>query len=415
MKILIIHQNFPGQFLHLAPALVQQGHEVHALVLRKEAPAEWSGVRIHAYTPARGNAKGIHPWLLDLESKVIRGETVFRKCLELSEGGLKPDVIIAHPGWGESLFIKDVWPDAKVGLYCELNYSETGNDVDFDSEFANEDPGNVCRLRLKNVNNQLHFQMADAAVSPTQFQADTFPEPFRSKISVLHDGIDTQRIAPNPEATYPVSETLTLTRADEVITFANRNLEPYRGYHVFMRALPELLQKRPNAQVVIVGGDGVSYGRAAPEGQTWKSIFADEAKAKISDANWARVHFVGHLPHPQFTRLMQVSTVHVYLTYPFVLSWSLLEAMSVGCAIVASDTAPVREFIQSNQTGLMTPFFDQKQLIKQIDLLLERPNLRKRLGKNAREKIQLYYDLHTACLPRMLDWVESLAKGRVVH
>lgn len=401
--------------MHLAPALVQQGHEVHALVLRKEAPAEWAGVTIHAYTPARGNAKGIHPWLLDLESKVIRGETVFRKCLELSEEGLKPDVIIAHPGWGESLFIKDVWPNAKVGLYCELNYSEIGNDVDFDPEFANEDPGNVCRLRLKNVNNALHFQMADAAVSPTRFQADTFPEPFRSKISVLHDGIDTQRIAPNPEATYPINEALTLTRADEVITFANRNLEPYRGYHIFMRALPALLKKRPNAHVVIVGGDGVSYGRAAPEGQTWKSIFADEAKSKMDEADWARVHFVGHLPHPQFTRLMQVSTVHVYLTYPFVLSWSLLEAMSVGCAIVASDTAPVREFIQSNQTGLMTPFFDQAQLVKQIDLLLERPNLRKRLGKNAREKIQLYYDLNTACLPRMLDWVESLAKGRVIH
>ena len=407
----MLHQNFPGQFLHLAPALVEREHEVHALVLRKDVPAEWSGVHLHSYAPARGNAKGIHPWLLDLESKTIRGDAVFRKCLQMRDDGFTPDIVLAHPGWGESLFVKDVWPEAKLGLYCELHYSETGNDVNFDPEFINTDPGNVCRLRLKNVNNQLHFDIADAAVSPTEFQANTFPETFRSKISVIHDGIDTQRIAPNLNVTFEVNSELTLRQSDEVITFVNRNLEPYRGYHVFMRALPQILKSRPNAQVVIVGADGVSYGKRAPDGKTWKQIFLDEVHGQIAPDDWARVHFVGTLSRFQFTQVLQISSVHVYLTYPFVLSWSLLEAMSVECAIVASDTAPVQEFIQHDKTGVLTPFFDQKQLVDNISLLLDNPEKRAAMGKAAREEILRKYDLKTVCLPNMLDWVEAL--GRV--
>jgi glycosyltransferase involved in cell wall biosynthesis len=409
MRVLILHQNFPGQFVHLAPALVAQGHEVHALALRKGLPPKWSGVTLHAYSPPKGNAKDIHPWLLDLESKVIRGDAVFRKCLALAAEGFSPDVVIAHPGWGESLFVKDVWPNTRLGLYCEFNYSESGNDVGFDPEFEVIDRGNACRLRLKNINNLLHFDLADSAVSPTQFQADTFPQPFRSKISVLHDGINTREITPNPDATVKFDGGLTLSTADEVITFANRNLEPYRGYHVFMRALPRLLKERPDAEVVIVGGDGVSYGRQAPGGKTWKAVFEEEVQAQVEPKDWGRVHFVGHLPHDQFIRLIQVSTVHVYLTYPFVLSWGMLEAMSAGCAIVGSDTDPVKEFITDGETGLLVPFFDRDGLVDRVTYLLENATLRVELGRRAREKIQSFYDLKSVCLPRMIDWVETLA------
>ncbi len=409
MKVLILHQNFPGQFLHLAPALVAQGYEVHALVLRRNPPASWNGVVLHGYSPSRGNAAGIHPWLLDLESKVIRGEAVYSKCLEMAQSGFVPDVIVAHPGWGESLFVKDVWPNTKLGIYCEFNYSESGHDVDFDPEFATAGVGDACRLRMKNINNMLHFGLADAAVSPTRFQADTYPEPFRSKIEVLHDGIDTTRIKADPAAQFQATPSLMLTRDDEVITFANRNLEPYRGYHVFMRALPRLLKERPNAQVVLVGGDGVSYGKRAPKDTTWKSVFIDEVKPAISDSDWARVHFVGHLPHAEFGKLLQVSTVHVYLTYPFVLSWSLLEAMSTQCAIVASDTEPVREFIGHQDTGLLTPFFDTDQLVNSINQLLDDPAQRERMGLAARQLVQRLYDLKSVSLPRMLEWVHRLA------
>jgi glycosyltransferase involved in cell wall biosynthesis len=203
-----------------------------------------------------------------------------------------------------------------------------------------------------------------------------------------------------------------LGRDDEVITFANRNLEPYRGYHVFMRALPKLLQERPNAQVVIVGGDGVSYGKAPPGKTNWKQVFIDEVKPLIDDKDWARVHFVGHLPHNQFVSLLQVSTVHVYLTYPFVASWSLLEAMSVGCAIVGSDTEPVKEFIEHDKHGLLMPFFDQEALIHQTVRLLDDADLRQRLGQEARKKIQFYYDMHSICLPKLIKWVDFLSHVR---
>lgn len=412
MKILVVHQNFPGQFLHLAPALVAKGHEVHALVLKKEAPPQWSGVTLHAYQPAKGTAPNVHPWALDLETKIIRAEAVFRKCLALRESGFHPDVVLAHPGWGESLFVKDVWPHTKLGIYCELNYSETGNDVGFDPEFKSTDPGDSCRLRLKNINNVMHFELADGAVSPTHFQADTYPWPFRSKIKVLHDGIDSKVIAPNPTASFAINANTVLTRADEVITFANRNLEPYRGYHVFMRALPRLLRERPNAKVVIVGGDGVSYGKKPPGNSSWKNIFIDEVRPQIDDADWARVFFVPHLPHPQFISLLQVSTVHVYLTYPFVLSWSLLEAMSAGCAIVGSDTEPVREFIQDQENGLLTPFFDTDRLVENVLTLLDKPELREKMGTAARKKIQFFYDLKSVCLPRLVNWVDSLSPAR---
>ena len=412
MKILFVHQNFPGQFVHLAPAMVNQGHEVHALVLKKDAPQQWAGVHMHAYQPTKGTATGVHPWALDMETKIIRAESVLRKCLALKQQGFTPDVVVAHPGWGESLFIKDVWPNTKLGLYCELNYTEKGNDIGFDPEFANDDPGDVCRLRLKNINNVMHFDVADGAISPTNFQADTYPWPFRSKIKVMHDGIDTKVIAPNEMASFHLPSGLKLSRSDEVITFANRNLEPYRGYHVFMRMLPKLLKERPSAQVVIVGGDGVSYGKRPEGNASWKQIFIDEVRAEIEDKDWARVHFVGHLPHNQFVSLLQVSRVHVYLTYPFVASWSLLEAMSVGCAIVGSDTAPVQEFIEHDQQGLLAPFFDQEQLLQSIVRLLDDPTLRKKLGQAARKKIQFYYDLHAICLPKLIKWVDFLSHVR---
>lgn len=415
MNILFIHQNFPGQFKHLAPAMARRGHNVVAMTMRKEQPAAWQGVRLVAYAGARGSTPGIHPWLADLETKTIRGEACFRAALQLRAAGFTPDVIVAHPGWGESLFIKQVWPQARLGMYCEFYYKDEGADVGFDPEFPNADrEADACRLRLKNINNLLHFETADAGLSPTRWQASSFPEPFAGRIAVVHDGIDTQMLQPRADIGLQLAPGRVLTRQDEVITFVNRNLEPYRGYHVFMRALPELLQRRPHAQVLIVGGDEVSYGappHPAKHGfKTWKEVFAHEVRPLIPDADWARVRFIGKLPYPQFIGLLQLSRVHVYLTYPFVLSWSLLEAMSVGGAIVASDTAPVREVIRHDETGRLVDFFDGAALVDQVDSLLEDAAARERLGRNARALVQAEYDLESVCLPGQVAWVESLAK-----
>ena len=409
MNILFIHQNFPGQFKFLAPALVQQGHQVRALLVNKTDAQTWEGVTLVPYQTQRGSTPAIHPWLIDFETKTIRGEACFRAALALKDGGFTPDVIIAHPGWGESLFLKEVWPSAKLGIYCEFYYHARGADMGFDPEFVATDAGEVCRLQLKNLNNILHFEVADAGISPTHWQASTFPEPFRSSISVIHDGIDTAYLLPNPAASLTLNGQLTLTKADEIITFVSRNLEPYRGYHIFMRALPALLKQRPQARVVIVGGDDVSYGARAEAGTTWKSVFIDEVRAQIADADWQRVHFVGHIAYVPFITLLQLSTVHVYLTYPFVLSWSLLEAMSIGCAIVASDTAPLREAIVHDETGRLVDFFDQHALVDEVCQLLEDATLRERLGNNARAFAIKQYDLKTCCLPKQLAWVQALA------
>lgn len=410
MNILLIHQNFPGQFKFLAPALVQQGHTVVAMTMQKTEAKEWQGVKLVPYTASRGTTQNVHPWVSDFETKTIRGEACFRAALNIKAQGFTPDVIIAHHGWGESLFLKEVWPDAKLAIYCEFYYHPQGADVGFDPEFPAKDPGDACRLRLKNLNNLLHFEVADAGISPTYWQASTFPEPFRSKIKVVHDGIDTQALTPNPQVQLTLNQNLNLSRQDEIITFVNRNLEPYRGYHVFMRALPEILKRRPKARILIVGADDVSYGARPENGRKWKDIFAAEVRPQIPDADWSRVHFLGNVPYQYFIPLLQLSTVHVYLTYPFVLSWSLLEAMSVGCAIVASDTQPLHEAIKHDETGRLVNFFDVAGLANAVCSLLDDPAARERLGQNARTFAQQNYDLQTVCLPRQLAWVEALTQ-----
>ena len=417
MNILFIHQNFPGQFKFLAPALVSQGHTVRAMTMQATEAKTWEGVELIRYGANRGTTPNIHPWVSDFETKTIRGEACFRAALKLKAEGMNPDVIIAHHGWGESLFLKDVWPHAKLGIYCEFFYHPQGADVGFDPEFPAKDEGDICRLRLKNLNNLLHFEVADTGISPTHWQASTFPEPFRSKITVVHDGIDTEAVAPNPQTNLTLKkssgEAIGLTRADEVITFVNRNLEPYRGYHTFMRALPAILRRRPHAKILIIGADDVSYGArpdAAKYGnKKWKDIFIEEVRPQISDADWARVHFLGSVPYQHFIPLLQVSTVHVYLTYPFVLSWSLLEAMSAGCAIVASDTQPLREAITHDETGRLVSFFDAAALADEVCGLLDDPAARARLGAAARLFAQENYDLKTVCLPKQLAWVASMA------
>ena len=412
MNILFVHQNFPGQFKHLAPALAQKGHKVVALHINECPPLP--GVQLVRYQPQGRSGQGTHRWLVDLETKTIRGEAAYLAARQLQQGGFNPDVIVAHPGWGESLFLQQVWPKARLGIYCEFFYHAEGGDVGFDPEFPSTEPDAACRLQLKNANYELHFALAHAGLAPTQWQASLFPETFASRLSVIHDGIRTDQVRPDAQARVQLKTAngpLSLGREDEVITFVNRNLEPYRGYHQFMRALPALLKARPKARVLIIGGNDVSYGAAPPPGpggqaQTWREIFLNEVKDQL---DLRRVHFVGKVPYVDFLRVLQVSTVHMYLTYPFVLSWSLLEAMSAGCAIVASDTAPVREAIRHGETGQLVDFFDPAALAQQVIALCDNPTERARLGAQARAFAVEHYDLQTRCLPRQMEWVQRLA------
>ena len=415
MKILFVHQNFPGQFKYLAPALLNKGHDVY--VLTKDSDSEdkndtnKDGIIIFYYQTTRVSTQNIHPWVTDFETKTIRADACYSKALNLKkELNFNPDLIISHPGWGESMFLKNVWPDSKLAIYCEFFYKSINADVGFDKEFDVDNYGQDNRIQLKNLNNIIHFQFADAALSPTMWQASTFPSYFRKKITVIHDGIDTDNLRPNSQSKLILNNQIELSYGDEIITFVNRNLEPYRGYHVFMRALPKLLQAKSKCRILIVGGDDVSYGVRPMNGKKWKDIFYDEIKSNLTLEQRSRIHFLGNISYENFILMLQISKVHVYLTYPFVLSWSLLEAMSVGCSIVASNTQPLHEVINSEENGVVIDFFDSNNLSNQIIRLLDNADIRDKLSFNARETILKNYSLKD-CIRKQLDWVETVLKS----
>jgi glycosyltransferase involved in cell wall biosynthesis len=298
-------------------------------------------------------------------------------------------------------------------LFAEFYYQPEGADTGFDPEFADSDlPAQRCRLQMKNLNHLAQLAQADALVSPTHWQAGRFPSPWRERIAVIHDGIDTDALRPDPGVRALRQGGGEFTRDDEVITFVARHLEPYRGFHTFMRALPALLRERPKAHVLVVGEDGVSYGAPPTTHRHWRERMQAEVGPQIDAGAARRVHFLGRLDRDAFTRVLQLSRVHIYLTYPFVLSWSLLEAMSVGCAIVASDTAPVREVMQHEREGLLVDFFDPAGLVRAVARLLDDAGLRQRLGVAARQTVVARYDLKQRCLPAHRQFVESVAAWR---
>jgi len=367
MNVLFIHQNFPGQFRHLAPALAAAGHRADALAMHRRPPPP--GVAQHTYGINRRGGHGMHPLLRDAEAKVLRGEACAAAMLRLARSGYRPDVVIANPGWGEALFVKDVFPDTRLVCLLEFFYEASGADFGFDPEFGSPSLEARMKLRLKNLAMAEALRVMDRGVAPTAWQASRLPAESRGRVSVIFDGIDTASVRPNASAVFSHSAVpCELAAGEPVITFVNRNLEPYRGYHVFMRALPEIQRRLPGARIVIVGGDGVSYGAAPPAGQTWKQRYLDEVAPRL---DLSRIHFLGQLPYAQYLQLMQVSAAHVYLTYPFVLSWSCLEAMSAGCHVIGSRTPPVQDFIESGANGTLVDFFDAKALADAVEGAVE--------------------------------------------
>jgi glycosyltransferase involved in cell wall biosynthesis len=407
MKVLFIHQNFPGQYKHLAPRLAALGHRVKALCVNQMQGA-MPGVDVIRYPIARGSSPNIHPLVSEFETKVIRGEACSRAMRKLKEQGFTPDIILAHPGWGEAMFAKEVFPEAKLLSFIEYYYAAEGQDVNFDKEFGKRKFEDDMRTLTKNANSLMALNAMDWGVSPTAWQRDTNPPLYRDRISVIHDGIDTDRLRPNPQASFTVPDGgPTFTVGDELVTFVNRNLEPLRGFHIFMRSLPAVLAARPNARVVIVGSDGKGYGGGAGG---WKDRMLRELGDRV-DAS--RLHFVGRVAYPDFISLLQVSMAHVYLSYPFVLSWSLLEAMSLGCLVIGSGTAPIREVVTDGETGLLADFFDIDGLSQRMIEALETPLAQAPIREAARRHVVSTYDLQSVCLPAHLALIDKVLEGGI--
>lgn len=415
LNILLVHQSYPAQFVHLASALKRRGDELIAICRKGKGTVIGNrGTQVANLAPyalKRGNTQGIPDCLRETETKILRGMWVAETALKLRGQGYIPDLILAHPGWGEAIFLRDVWPHCPQLHYLEFDYSYRA-DASFDPEFHEEpDLSRLMIQRLKTSSALLSYQSMSWGYTPTHFQWQTLPRFSRAQVSVIHDGIDCQTLRPDDQAELQLADGTRFRKGDPVLTFVNRTFEPYRGIHKLMRALPKLQQLWPQMQVLLVGADTakVSYGKNRDDGRGWLSVMREELGDQL---DWNRIHVPGPLAHNDFIRAMQISAVHVYLTYPFVLSWSLLEAMACGAIVIGSATEPVQEVIQHGENGLLVDFHDQQALITMVSAVLSEPADFLKMRKNARQTIKKNYQLQT-CLQKQLALVDAVA-NRVI-
>lgn len=405
MKFLFVHQNMPGQYRELVSWLAQGGeHQIVFLTQRRDLQLD--GVVTRIYQPIHKPSPDAFALSKHWEEASAVGFSVADSARKLEqEDGFVPDIIIGHTGWGELTFLKDIWPNVPIIGFFEYYYRLTGGIVGFDPEEPINDQA-AFFARVRNVVPHLNIEAVDKGHCPTKWQRDRFPESFHDKIYVCHDGIRTDRLLPAPDVSLPLGRLdRPLTREDEVITYVARNLERVRGFHVLMRALPRILEERPKARVVIVGGEDISYGRQIGHAKGLRGLLTEELGDRI---DWSRVHFLGRVPYSDFCRIIQIGRCHIYMSMPFVLSWSFIEAMSMQATVIGSDTEPVREVVEHGKTGLLVDYFQPDALAAQVIDVLARPDQYAHLGPAARAQTVEHYDFATRCLPRHLAEINAL-------
>ncbi|AVB28553.1 glycosyltransferase family 4 protein [Pseudomonas syringae pv. syringae] len=384
MNILIIHQNFPGQFKNLVRDISGRSTCELTVISRDTTPV-YHGVRHIRYRPKRSVSSTTHNYLRTFEDAVLHGQQVLRVLLQLERTGYRPAVILAHPGWGEALFIKDAFPDTPLINFCEYYYHATGADTGFDPEFpASAD--SRARLRIINSLHLLNLEQCDVGVTPTRWQHSLHPAAYRDKIKVIHEGIDFEGLLGDHRRDLILDDGQIVHPGCPIITYVARNLEPYRGFHVFMRSLSRILKQHNSVRVVIVGGDGVSYGSRPRDAASWR----EKMTSDISVADLKRIHFLGKVSYAKYKQVLSLSSVHVYLTYPFVLSWSLLEAMAMGCVVLGSKTKPVEEVVTDGINGYLVGFFDSSNIADQTLLILNSLDKQESIKRNARNTAYAY-------------------------
>ncbi|WP_417585514.1 glycosyltransferase family 4 protein [Pelagibacterium sp.] len=400
----------PGQYRELAPWLAAQEapdggrHEIVFLTQRDDI--RMTGITALIYRPFHTPANDAFGLSKEWERAAGVGFGAVQALQKYeAETGFRPDIILGHTGWGEMTFLKELWPDVPIIGFFEYYYRMQGGLVGFDPE-ATPNAQTPYFNRARNVVPLVNMEVVDQGHTPTYWQRDRFPKNFHDRMYVCHDGIRTDRLHPNPQASVTLGRLEhPLTRADEVVTYVARNMERARGFHVMMRALPALQAARPNARVLMIGGNETSYGRESdhPGG------LRGEMEAEVGDrVDWSRVHFLGRVPYDDLCRIIQISSCHIYLTMPFVLSWSLLESMALQATVVAADVDPVREAISHGETGLLVDFFDPEALAAQVADVLARPDTYAHIGPNARAHVVKEYDFLTRCLPEHLRQMNAL-------
>lgn len=380
MKYLFVHQNFPAQYLHLVRHLAREAKS-DVVFITEPNQNVIPGVRTVPYARPQFSGPETHVSARDLDNAVRRAEVVAVTAERLKALGFTPDIIIGHHGWGELLSLPEVWPDVPILGYMEFFYRTNEADVGFDPEFPTA-MADFARIRVKNAVNLIALEMPGHGQTPTKWQLSTYPGWARSRITLLPEGVDLTTCRPDPavrRGNLQIGEAVIRAR-DKLVTYVSRDLEPYRGVHTMMRSLPYLFANRRDVKVVMVGGDGVSYGMPPAKG-CWREVMLDELGRRLDRE---RLILPGRLDYQTYIRMLQRSDAHVYLTYPFVASWSLREALAIGCAVVGSDTPPVREFVTDRVNGRLVPFFDAKGLADCITELLEDRGQSEKLRRQAR-------------------------------
>jgi len=407
-RILFVHNGSPGRFTFLARLLMDRGHS--CAVLNSTDGTDIPGVPTMHWRPEQGTTNGIFAPAVRVEADLIRAFAAAEAARKMREAGFVPDLIIGHPGWGEMALLREVFPDARQIHIGEYYYRAKGADVDFDPEFALKDFRKSLGVPAKNPVLAMSFIEADRIVAPTPFQASLLPEILQSRVAVIHEGVDTELARPNPDVRVHLPGGQVLTRSRPVVTFINRAFEPLRGVHIFMRALPRILAEVPDVDVLMIGADASpAYGLRPQSAPTWKAAMLAELEGRL---DLSRIHFTGQLTYPQLVAALSASAAHVYLTYPFVLSWSLLDAMSCECLVIGSDTAPVRDVLTDGVDGRLVDFFDVDGLALAVAEACRRPEAYAGLRRAARAKMVAQYDRRTVTEPAWLRLIDELLPAR---
>lgn len=385
LNILFIHPNFPGQFKALINSLVSHKNVRLAFITTRQ-DAEQRGVIIKKYAAPERQVDGVHKYLRTLNQDMNGAQEITKAAIELAREGFVATAVVGHIGWAGLMFMREVFPDAKLIGYTEWYFKWQNSWEHFSGEKLNMDQ--KISTRMLNATSVLGIEALDACVTPTHWQRSVFPKMYQRNMHVIHEGIDTNTCEPQARRTLFVPGCLKpLSPELKLVTYVSRAMEPARGFFTFMDAAARLAKLDPEVQFVIVGRPHAAYSGSTGDGPTYK-----EQAIEKYDVDMSRMHFCGKLQYDDYLQVLKNSSVHVHFSMPYTLSWSALEAMACGCAMVGSSNAPVNEAIEHDVNGRLVNFFDAEGLVREVQDLLADRNEAERLGLAARETVLSRYE-----------------------
>jgi glycosyltransferase involved in cell wall biosynthesis len=398
MHVLFVHQNYPAQFGHIARRLVKD-RGWQCTCLSRNPSGNDNSVALIQYDVKGGATEKTHYCARSFENAVGHSQGIYEACRQHRE--LQPDLIVGHSGFGSTLFLKELY-DCPIVNYFEYFYRPHGSDMDFRLEYPCKEI-DFLRSYCRNAMILLDLENCHAGYCPTHWQKSLLPTRYADKLQVIHDGVDTdiwQRHENLPRLIGPHH----IDADTRIVTYVARGLESMRGFDIFMKVAKRIYEQMPNVVFVVVGADQVYYGGDLNH---IKEKSFREHVLKRDDYNLSKFLFTGILQPSQLARLLSLSDLHIYLTVPFVLSWSLMNAMSCGCKVLASNTEPVREVIVHERNGLLADFYNIDGLVSSSLQVLSDPQAHGRLGQAATATVQEKYAMNKT-LPALIVFFESV-------